>query len=487
MLKSNYKNNLIINSLIDLGADIAIEGKGKGRKFVSRFIEPGVAHYEDFGDVLITKETLDKFVQTMVGCPVIIKHKDIDDKNVDKERVGVVSKVWYNEADGWFYCEGIIWDKQAIDLVKNQGWNVSCTYDFDSDKQPKMHNGKKIDMEFTGGEFLHLALVPNPRYERANIVMNSKAENEDKWITIHPNGEDNKGRHLLVKDGETPKEAVERAFGKKEDKKDITKRREIEHNGAKISIIPDGKYSDIKIDAPEGKTFKNGDTWYRTQAETEKAEEHAKRIIEGEFGQSKQEELYDNLLKDSALVEHLRESVKARKADDPDAKVGDTIIDSDRFISRYTDKLTTEQYKKFDWDKAEELVFDKLKEFEREAGFQDKTSSKQEKEQPKEEDTYKSRFSDIQNIVGTIKKGEQFFDSKIRTAKKRLQDKLEAWEKDLKESNDHSAIKQAKERNIEIVKDEIEKLKRLTSENAIDNIVNNALTEVIVENCLGEF
>lgn len=31
-------------------------------------------------------------------------------------------------------------------------------------------------MEFTNGEFLHLALVDNPRYERANIVMNSKDE-----------------------------------------------------------------------------------------------------------------------------------------------------------------------------------------------------------------------------------------------------------------------------------------------------------------------
>ena len=167
------KQTLTINNAIELGENISDEAKGKGRLFVSRFIEPGVAHYEEFGDILITKETLETFIQTMVGCPVIIKHKDIDDKNADDERVGVVSKVWFNEFDGWYYCEGIIWDKQAIDLVKNQGWSVSCTYDFDSDKQSKTHNGKKIDMEFTGGEFLHLALVPNPRYERANIVMNA--------------------------------------------------------------------------------------------------------------------------------------------------------------------------------------------------------------------------------------------------------------------------------------------------------------------------
>lgn len=192
--EDKFKTNLVTNSLLELGDDISDEAKGKGRKFVSRFIEAGVAHYRDFGDVLITKETLDKFINTMVGCPVIITHKDIDDNNADKERVGVVSEVWYNSADGWYYCSGIIWDKKAIDLVKNQGWSVSCTYDFESDNQAKTHNGKKIDREFTNGEFLHLALVDNPRYERANIVMNGKDEVNQKvdngWITTDRINED---------------------------------------------------------------------------------------------------------------------------------------------------------------------------------------------------------------------------------------------------------------------------------------------------------
>ena len=211
MLKLSEKQTLTVNNKMELGEDISVEAKGKGRKFVSRFIEPGVAHYEEFGDVLITKETLDGFINTMVGCPVIIQHKDIDDENVDKERVGVISNVWFNEFDGWYYCDGIIWDKQAIDLIKNQEWSVSCTYDFDSDKLEKTHNGKKIDMEFTGGEFLHLALVPNPRYERANIVMNAKEKDDDvEWITVH-------GNHIPVKKGQSKDEAVKEFLeGKKE-------------------------------------------------------------------------------------------------------------------------------------------------------------------------------------------------------------------------------------------------------------------------------
>lgn len=166
------KKQIVLNSDIELGEQ---EGNGKGRYFVSRFIEPGIAHYEELGDILITKETLNKFIHTMVGAPVIIDHEDVTDKNVDKLRVGSVSKVWFNEFDGYFYCEGILTDPEAIDLVKNQGWNVSCAYSFQS--VPKdMHNGKKIDLEFVDGEFLHLAIVKNPRYEGANIVVNSQKE-----------------------------------------------------------------------------------------------------------------------------------------------------------------------------------------------------------------------------------------------------------------------------------------------------------------------
>ena len=219
--EDKFKTNLVTNSLLELGDDISDEAKGKGRKFVSRFIEAGVAHYRDFGDVLITKETLDKFINTMIGCPVIITHKDIDDNNADKERVGVVSEVWYNSADGWYYCSGIIWNKKAIDLVKNQGWSVSCTYDFESDNQAKTHNGKKIDREFTNGEFLHLALVDNPRYERANIVMNGKDEVNQKvdngWITTD----------RINEDGEIQKEIENQETEQKQAKNSIeTERKE---------------------------------------------------------------------------------------------------------------------------------------------------------------------------------------------------------------------------------------------------------------------
>lgn len=222
----NDKTKLILNSSLELGFE-ENDGKGKGKYFRSRFIEPGVAHYNKFGDILITKETLNKFIDTMVGCPVIIDHKDVTDKNVNKLRVGVVSKVWFNEYDGYFYCEGILTDPEAIDLVKNQGWNVSCAYSFVSDNTKRLHNGKEIDMEFTDGEFLHLALVQDPRYEGANIVVNSLVENakdwdgnEGEWITV-------KGNHLFVKKGQSKEEAVKEFLESKGEGKQNNKEADI--------------------------------------------------------------------------------------------------------------------------------------------------------------------------------------------------------------------------------------------------------------------
>lgn len=167
------------------------------------------------------KETLDASLPTIIGSPVIIQHKDVTEENADELRCGVIANAQYNELDGWYYVDGIIWDDKAQELI-NKGWSVSCSYDFLAfNDEGGEENNIHYDKEFTQLNFTHLAIVDNPRYERANIVFNSKVKstevnNEDKWITKHPNGEDGKGKHLLLKDGETPKEAIERTYGKVE-------------------------------------------------------------------------------------------------------------------------------------------------------------------------------------------------------------------------------------------------------------------------------
>ena len=119
----------------------------------------------------------------MVGVPVIINHKDLNSENVGDERVGVVNSVWYDEKDGWYWCDGIIWDETAQNLITDNNWSVSCSYDVKTaDDKGGTENNIKYDIEFLDGVFTHLALVNNPRYERANIVFNSKPSFKDEFI-----------------------------------------------------------------------------------------------------------------------------------------------------------------------------------------------------------------------------------------------------------------------------------------------------------------
>ena len=190
----------------------------EGKKFKSRFIQGGLAGYpQQYGTVLIKKESLDKFVNTLEGKPVIINHQEVNANNVNDIEVGRVHNVWF-DSDGWYWCDGVITNQKALDLIE-KGWSVSCSYNVSNySDRGGTENNIKYDMEFLDGNFTHLAIVKNPRYEGADIVVvnsNLEADN-DKWITIHPNGEDSKGRPLLLKDGESPKEAIERAYGDKE-------------------------------------------------------------------------------------------------------------------------------------------------------------------------------------------------------------------------------------------------------------------------------
>lgn len=169
---------------------------GKGRYFKSRFLQAGLVKYS-FGVCILSKETIDKFVDGFVGCPVIINHKDVTNESAKDDRVGVISRVWYDEKDGWFWCEGVIFDEEAISLIES-GYNVSCQYEiteYSNNTTKALHNGNPYDKVILNGKPEHLAIVKTPRYESAMIAVNAldlTAENEDKWITIKPNGEDGK-------------------------------------------------------------------------------------------------------------------------------------------------------------------------------------------------------------------------------------------------------------------------------------------------------
>lgn len=208
-----HTNTHIITNGLDLGED----RQGKGRYFTSKFLEPGLAKYDEpIGTILLDKETIDKFITSFKGCPVIIDHKDITDETAKDERVGVVSNVWYNAEDGWYYCDGVIFDKNAQDLITHAGYTVSCAYSFNTNNMSGTWHNNPYDGKVVSGDFLHLALVPVPRYEDATIALNSKKDEQPRnpsdivdWITI-------KGNHLPIRKGETKEDVISRFIDQRE-------------------------------------------------------------------------------------------------------------------------------------------------------------------------------------------------------------------------------------------------------------------------------
>lgn len=178
---------------------------GKGRYFKARFLQSGLVKYS-FGVCVLDKETIDKFVYDFVGCPVIIDHQDVTSENAKDVCCGNIAHVWYDDKDGFYWCDGIITDETAISLI-NDGYNVSCQYEiteYANNTTNKLHNGNPYDKVILNGKPEHLAIVKNPRYENALIAINAieKDDNVKEWITV-------KGNHIPVKEGQTKEEATQ--------------------------------------------------------------------------------------------------------------------------------------------------------------------------------------------------------------------------------------------------------------------------------------
>lgn len=155
------------------------------RSFKARFIEPGIISYEDSqaGTVLVSKEALDRMAPTFRGCPVIFvpeHHNDADKEtafdfeNVDAEKAqGVVSGAPYWDDDGWQWVDILVWDAEAIEAIE-KGFSVSCAYLVDETAGAGEWHQIPYDEEITNGHYMHMAIVPRPRYEGSQILANSK-------------------------------------------------------------------------------------------------------------------------------------------------------------------------------------------------------------------------------------------------------------------------------------------------------------------------
>ena len=152
---------------------------GKGKYFKTRFLQPGLVKYS-FGVCVLEKDTIDKFINDFVGCPVIIGHNDVTNENAKELSCGNICHIWYDEQDGWYWGDGIIDDEEAIEKINN-GYNVSCQYEiteYSNNTTGALHNGNPYDKVILNGKPEHLAIVETPRYENAMIAVNALDKTE---------------------------------------------------------------------------------------------------------------------------------------------------------------------------------------------------------------------------------------------------------------------------------------------------------------------
>ncbi len=144
-------------------------------KIPMRFIAPGLVNYKDTGNVMVDKPVLDRMAKSFEGKPVFNEmHKDVSRTDFSEGRAdGVISNVHYAD-DGWYWCDALVWDPQTIDNCLNKGYSLSCAYDVTQWGPGGVNNNIPYDREVLDGEYTHMAIVPNPRYERAKILINSK-------------------------------------------------------------------------------------------------------------------------------------------------------------------------------------------------------------------------------------------------------------------------------------------------------------------------
>ena len=150
----------------------------------------GVCEYRDEGKdpyrVLINEATLKVMDGTFEGCPVYVKHVDgVDLENLQNEADGYVVESFYNKFDGKHWVKFMAVSDKAHEAIAN-GWRLSNTYKPKTLTDGGQWHGVDYLKEITKGEYEHLALVTNPRYDESVIFTPAqfKEYNEKKNLEL---------------------------------------------------------------------------------------------------------------------------------------------------------------------------------------------------------------------------------------------------------------------------------------------------------------
>lgn len=153
-----------------------MRNEGKGSVWYALHFYPGIAQYSELGKdpyrVFLNEDTLRKMDASFAARPVFVLHVDDVQDDLDAlrgEADGWVTKSFYNEKDGKHWVEFIAVSEKCKQAIAD-GWRVSNAY-VPTDYGPAgTWNGMDYQRQINNGEYEHLAIVPNPRYEESVIL-----------------------------------------------------------------------------------------------------------------------------------------------------------------------------------------------------------------------------------------------------------------------------------------------------------------------------
>lgn len=163
-----------------------------GAVFYGMHFYPGVAEYSEPHRepyrVFLNEDTLRKMDKSFAAKPVFVMHVDGVEENLDKlrsEADGWVIESFYNQADGKHWAKFIVVSDKGLKAVAD-GFRLSNAYMPKSFGGSGVWNGVTYSKSVLDGEFEHLAIVPDPRYDESVILTPEQFRryNETKNVEI---------------------------------------------------------------------------------------------------------------------------------------------------------------------------------------------------------------------------------------------------------------------------------------------------------------
>lgn len=289
--------------------------------FFARHIGEGVVSYKntDGGEDIffIGNDTLKKMNASFTGKPIYIQHQDVPLSQMKERAVGYVVESFYLPEDGKQWLKMLITDDEAFESIQN-GWKVSNAYNVKDLGAGGVWHNIPYKREILDGEYEHLALVADPRYEEAVIMTpeDFKSYKEAKKKELDAMSLDNSKKAVIKKSVENNKErkTMFQFFTKK-----------------KVENMDGVALQDVEVQLENGSSMKIGDI-------VKSVEENLKKQATETSIEEKTVLVNGKEVTISALIKMYNEQEKAEGKDGKDGKEADKTDNANEADEDKTDK-----------------------------------------------------------------------------------------------------------------------------------------------------